>query len=145
MTKFKNMFVNANNNNKLFIFKIKNMTSKGDTICMQDLWEVLKSWRCNTPPLSPIWRHKKFSIWKRDLGWQFWHPDLELPTFRTMGNIFLLFVSQPVSMVFHDSSPSGLIQGIKVRAEFLQSLESIQFEGWKALQSSSNWGPPDIK
>ena len=62
-----------------------------------------------------------------------------------MGNIFLLFVSQPVSMVFHDSSPSGLIQGIKVRAEFLQSLESIQFEGWKALQSSSNWGPPDIK
>ena len=37
------MFVNANSNNKLFIFKIKNMTSKGDTICMQDLWEVLKS------------------------------------------------------------------------------------------------------
>ena len=28
MTKFKKMFVNANNNNKLFIFKIKNMTSK---------------------------------------------------------------------------------------------------------------------
>ena len=37
------MFVSAHYNSKLFIFKIKIMTSKGDTICMQDLWEVLKS------------------------------------------------------------------------------------------------------
>ena len=35
------MFVNANNN-KSFIFKIQIMTSKGDPICIQDLWEVLK-------------------------------------------------------------------------------------------------------